>query len=128
MSDVTQDEAARRQWVSAVLGYTIGSPGGAAVQTASGANPDWQAARLAWDAASETADKQIAALQQALKASGDEELEAIAEFGPNGVTGNHWVRLMAALMEIGDGAPEAMARAGAKALKIARSADASRNR
>ncbi len=55
------------------------------------------AARDAWQQASDAVDTQIGALQSALRASDDEELREISEFGFNGITGNFKVPLMAAL-------------------------------
>ncbi|MEX0340546.1 MAG: hypothetical protein AB3N11_16085 [Arenibacterium sp.] len=60
----------------------------------------WGKARGAWQDASETVDGQISKLQSVLKGSGDPDLERIAEYGLNAVTGNHRVRLMAAVMDI----------------------------
>jgi hypothetical protein len=45
-------------------------------------------------------DGQIAALQKALLASDDEELQEIGQYGVNGITGNFKVKLMAALMGV----------------------------
>jgi hypothetical protein len=53
-----------------------------------------------WRAASEMVDGQIAALQKALLASDDEELQEIGQYGVNGITGNFKVKLMAALMGV----------------------------
>jgi hypothetical protein len=60
----------------------------------------WAAAKESWQMAIETVDAQLGKLQAALKQSGDAELREIAEFGLNGVTGNHKVRLMAAIMDM----------------------------
>lgn len=60
----------------------------------------WKQARGAWQDASEAVDGQISKLQSVLRGSGDPDLEKIAEYGLNAVTGNHRVRLMAAIMEI----------------------------
>lgn len=90
------------------------APGGAKADPAR-----WAAARSAWQDASDAVDAQMAALQKVLRASGDEELEEIAEFGLNAVTDGHKVPLMAALMEIGPGTAETLARSGAKALAAA---------
>ena len=77
-------------------------------------------ARNAWQDAMDAVDSQIAALQQVLRGSGDEDLEEIAEYGLNAVTGNHKVPLMAALMDIGTGTPSAEALARVHALKTGR--------
>lgn len=83
---------------------------------------EWPKARAAWQDAIETVDAQISRLQQVLRGSGDEDLEAIAEFGLNAVTNNLKTPLMAALMEIGTGAPtaEGLARGGPRALAAVR--------
>jgi hypothetical protein len=78
---------------------------------ADGFRPRWLAARKSWQDASDAVDAQIARLQQALRKSGDTELKEIAEFGLNAVTGNHKVRLMAAIKDID--AADALARAAA---------------
>ena len=101
---------AKRAWVLRVLGVAL----------ADDASPpgDWAAIRLTWQTASATVDGQIAALQAALRADGDETLKQIAEFGVNGLTGNFKVPLMAALAEVGSGDPAAIAKAGPKTLGI----------
>jgi hypothetical protein len=60
----------------------------------------WSKARGVWQDASDTVDAQIARLQSVLKGSGDPDLERIAEYGLNALTGNHRVRLMAAVVDI----------------------------
>jgi hypothetical protein len=67
----------------------------------------WADAVGAWRKASETTDVQIAALQRRLRASGDNELKEIAEYGLNGVTGGFKVKLLAMLQESAGGAPNA---------------------
>ena len=67
----------------------------------------WRAARAAFDTATEKVDAQIAALQAALRNSGDAELAAIADLGLNGVTGGTRVPLMSALKEAGAGGQDA---------------------
>jgi hypothetical protein len=76
----------------------------------------WATARTAWQDAIETVDSQISALQRALRETTDEELEEIAQYGMNAVTNNHKVPLMAALMEVGPGTAESLAKSGPKAL------------
>ena len=94
-------------------------PAGAQAPAVDPAKVDrWKAARAAWETAMETVDGQIAALQQMLRGSGDEELEEIAEFGLNAVTAGHKVPLMAAMMEIGAGSAETLAKSGPKALAM----------
>jgi hypothetical protein len=92
-------DAAKQAWVARVLGVTV-APTNAGPRGAPG---DFAAARAAWSSAIEQVDAQITALQAALRQSGDNDLKAIAEYGLNGVTGNHKVRLMAALQDIGAG-------------------------
>jgi len=107
----------RNAWVKRVLGVNAG-------QTFSlpppGDTAAFMAARNAWREASETVDGQIAALARALRASGDEELEEIGEFGMNALTAGYKVPLMAALMELGSGSPEVIAKTGPKALAVVR--------
>jgi hypothetical protein len=86
MADVQQNE-----WVARVLGVQIGSGSGAPAV-------DLHAAADAWRTASETVDAQIAALQRALLATDDEELQEIGQYGVNAVTGGFKTKLTAALM------------------------------
>jgi hypothetical protein len=109
---------AKQDWVQRVLGVTILDIAAASAGPASTRPEDWSAARAAWQTASDTVDGQIAALQSALRADGDETLKQIAEFGVNGITGNHKVPLMAALAEIGSGDAAVIAKVGPKALGI----------
>ncbi|GAA0598243.1 hypothetical protein [Caenispirillum bisanense] len=60
----------------------------------------WREARATYLDATDEINAQISALQAALKRSDDEELEAIAEFGLNGVTGNFRVPMMAAMRDL----------------------------
>lgn len=73
---------------------------------ADGARRVWGNVQAIWTEASERADAQIAALQDALRESDDEDYRAIAELGLNAVTGGHKVRLMAALCEVNGAAPD----------------------
>jgi hypothetical protein len=77
------------EWVKRVLGVEVRRGGGTEAI---------QRAMARWQAASDAVDDQIAQLQAALRRSGDEELAEIAEYGLNGVTGNHKVPLLAALI------------------------------
>jgi len=81
---------------------------------------DWKAVRETWQSASDAVDQQITALQAALRKSGDDTLEEIAEFGVNGVTGNHKVRLMAAMMQLGSGDPAVIAKLAPATLTLVR--------
>ena len=77
-----------------------------AMPTSPSASPDrWPAARVAWQDASDIVDGQISVLQVALRATNDDELHDIAEFGLNAVTANYKVRLMAAMREVDAGGP-----------------------
>ena len=110
---------AKAAWVEQVLGVTVPRAAGQNPVSVTGAvTARWRAAREAWDAASDTVDGQIAALQAALRKSGDDTLEEIAEFGLNAVTGNHRVPLKAALFELGAAEPAALRKFGPKALGI----------
>ena len=72
----------------------------------------------AWRDANELVDGQIAALQGALRATGDKEMAEIAEFGMNGLTGNFKVRLMAALPGLRSAEGPALQAAAAKTLPL----------
>lgn len=61
---------------------------------------EWPAAKAVWIAAIEEVDEQIDRLQRALRASDDEDLVEIAEFGLNGVTGNFRTPVMKAVREL----------------------------
>ncbi|HSU04025.1 MAG TPA: hypothetical protein VLI93_00475 [Acetobacteraceae bacterium] len=54
----------------------------------------------AWQDAIETVDKQIEELGRVLRSSDDEELQQIAEFGLNAITGGYKTPLMASLLEL----------------------------
>ena len=92
---------AQNDWIGRVLRVEVG-PGAAA-------GGSIKAAAAAWRAASDAIDQQIAHLQAALRSRDDDELHEIAEFGLNGITGNHKVRLMAALVGAEAGDARAMA-------------------
>ncbi len=109
---------ARAAWLERVLGYTppgTGQEAGAGTQASAAG---WQAARDAWQAASEVVDGQIAGLQAVLRRTGDDRLEEIAEFGLNGITGNHRAKLMAMLLELGNGDAATLQKIGPKALGL----------
>jgi hypothetical protein len=62
---------------------------------------DWRDAVGIWQDAIDSVDGQMARFAGALRGTGDPWLERIADFGLNAVTGNHKVRLMAALLDVG---------------------------
>jgi len=114
-------QTAKDEWVARVLGVH-GAAGGA--PTINGVAEDkflvqWDAARASWQSAIETVDGQIAALQSALRKEDTPDLRAIADSGLNAVTGDHKVKLMAALMDISNASGKARAAACAKAQQIA---------
>lgn len=97
----------QRDYLQHVLGVAPGAgppTDGATANT--GFATAWRDAVATWRDASDTVDGQISALQGALKTSGDAELEEIAEFGLNGVTGGFKVPLMAILQELNPTAPD----------------------
>lgn len=63
----------------------------------------YRAAKIAWQAATETVDAQINGLAKVLQGSGDADLQQIANTGLMTVTGGFRTRMMAALIDIGDG-------------------------
>ncbi len=65
----------------------------------------WKTVKATWQSASDAIDNQITKLQSNLKKSGDPELEDIAEYGLNAVTGNFKVPLMAAIRAVDTSAP-----------------------
>jgi hypothetical protein len=113
MSGGLLDGDAKAQWVKRVLGVTLPTRTAATLGRAA---PDWRAAQHGWQAASEAVDQQIAGLQAVLRQSDDDSLKEIAEFGLNGLTGNHKVPLMTTLLALGDGDPATLRKAGPKAL------------
>jgi hypothetical protein len=90
---------AQSAWVRRVLGVGAGA-------SAEGFAAAWRAAVAEWRDASDTVDGQISALQRALRAIDDDELDEIAEYGLNGVTGGFKVPLMAVLQELNPNAPD----------------------
>jgi hypothetical protein len=85
-----------------------GQTAGAAKAQMESFRKQWDVAKQAWRDSMDTVNAQITRLQSALKSSGDDDLEEIAEFGLNGVTGNFKTPLMAALLNI-DAAADAAA-------------------
>lgn len=116
----------KRAWISRVLGVTLPAPGAAA--GAHAAPPAWQAARQTWQDANDAVNDQINGLRAALlnrarsgEDDADEYAEAlteIAEKGLNAITEDHRVKLMAAVMALGDGSPAAVQKSGAGALGL----------
>jgi hypothetical protein len=78
----------------------------------------WNKARDAWRSASDDVDAQIAALQTALRRESDEELDSIAEYGLNAVTGGFKVPLMASIRELDGAQGDAFEKAASKALGV----------
>jgi hypothetical protein len=76
----------------------------------------WEAAKKSWQDAIDTVDKQVAALQKELLKAGDGDLKEIAEFGLNGITGNHKVPLMTAIREVDGASPDGRSKAANLAL------------
>jgi hypothetical protein len=123
MSGKLADQAS---WVQRVLGVTLSALGQKA--GANGAAPGWQAARQAWQDANDAVNDQINGLRKVLlerAKSGDEDadeyaeaLTDIAENGLNAVTENHRVKLMAAVMALGDGSGGAIAKNGPTSLGL----------
>lgn len=89
-------------------------------QPAKADGADLRKARADWTDAMEKVDAQLEKLAQGLRATDVPELTEIAEFGLNAVTNNRKTPLLAALMEVGQGTPEALAKAGPKALAAVR--------
>jgi len=83
-------------WVTRVLGVSPGSQ----QQDLPHDQRRWAAVKAIWFGASNAVDAQIAALQAALRDSGDPEYQEIAELGLNGVTGTFKVPLLAAMQDI----------------------------
>lgn len=94
------------------------APSAASAEWAAAFAKQWAAARQAWQDASDAVDSQISQLQKALRESGDEELEEIAEFGLNGVTGGFKVPLLASLRDVDNAVGEQQAKAIAKARTV----------
>ena len=96
-------DAERDGWVTRVLGI--------ALPTSRTATPDLRDAIVGWREAMEVVDRQIAALQAALRQTDDDDLHEIADYGLNAVTGGFKVRLTAALISTAkDDAPQERAR------------------
>ena len=80
--------------------------------------PAWAAAKIAWQAASDTVDSQITQLQRALRESADDELKQIGEFGLNALTGNFKVPLLAAIRGVDSAGGPALKAAADKLVAI----------
>jgi len=91
MSDSTDD---KKTWVTRVLGvgFDSAAPGASAA--------DFPKALRSFQQALDAVDTQIAALQAALRNSGDDELLAIAAFPLNAITGDHRDKVQKALLQI----------------------------
>jgi hypothetical protein len=109
-------EPTKADWVRRVLGVSV--PGAAPAAAAPAA--DWRTAREGFRDATEAVDDQITVLAAAMRASGDEIMEAIADRGMNALTAGHKVKLMAAIMDVGSGDRAAMLKAGPKTIAMAR--------
>ncbi len=94
---------AQNEWVRSILGVAIEAAEAVPVV---GPQRTWRNVQSIWTEASDRVDAQITALQDVLRRSDDQDYQAIAELGLNGVTGNHKVRLMAALRDIDGGTIE----------------------
>ena len=103
---------AQDAWVQTVLGIAFSDEAGAS--ESAGTRHIWRNVQEIWNTASERADTQVAALQEALRNSADEDYRAIAELGLNGVTGGHKVRLMAALRDVDAATPDSTRIAAAR--------------
>jgi hypothetical protein len=80
----------------------------------------WTVAKQAWRTANDTVDDQIAKLEALLRESGHAGLEAVAEFGLNGLTANHKVRLMAAMRDIDAAGGKITPKLAANTLRLAK--------
>ena len=84
---------AQDAWIERVLGVEL-------PLLSTGQNPAGLGDALAaWRQALETVGGQITVLQGVLRNSPDEDLQAIAEFGLNAMTGSHKIKLQAALTD-----------------------------
>jgi hypothetical protein len=90
-------------WVERVLGLRMGGTS----ETSEASPSDLSKAVAGWEDALSKSDTQIGALQQVLRGSPDKDLQDIAEFGLNAITGNHRVKITAALTDLKRGAPSA---------------------
>jgi hypothetical protein len=93
------DEAAKRAWIGRVLGVTAGS-----------ADAPHGPLLPLWLDAKDEVDAKLGHLQGSLRGFGDPDLDRIAEFGLNGVTGTSSVGLMVALREADAPGADAAAR------------------
>lgn len=96
------DADAQHAWIKRVLGVDPKVSGG-------GGMADLSDALAAWRDALETVNGQVSDLQKVLRASPDDELHDIAEFGLNAMTGNYRIKLQAALLEAPDNPVKAAA-------------------
>lgn len=80
----------------------------------------WKPAYAAWQSTSDAIDTQVAALQNVLKNLDDPVLKEIGDLGLNAITGNHRVKMLAALRDIDSAKPlpnKAMITKAAVAIK-----------
>lgn len=61
---------------------------------------EWKEVREAWEVANEAVDKQIKALQRALRETGEKDLQEIAESGLNAITQGHRTTLAARILDV----------------------------
>jgi hypothetical protein len=90
---------AAAEWVKRVLNVDVPTTGGDAAAGSDGVRQ----AIADWREALDRVDRQIAALQTALRSSPDPDLKDIAEIGLNAMTASHKIKIQAALMEIESG-------------------------
>jgi hypothetical protein len=105
---------AQDDWIKRVLGFRFPGRNGANL------TQRWQAACARWRAANDAVDEQLTDLQKALRATEDEELQQIAEFGLSAMTGGFRTGVMTALIEIGNGDEAALRKHAAKTLNLVR--------
>ena len=115
---------AKREWIERVLGVPLGATadgthagGGPGADEAEDADfaTRWKAAMAAWQSGIETVDGQIEQLGRHLGGSDDERLRGIADKGLNAITGNHKVKVMAALLGVTQASPTDLPARAAKA-------------
>ncbi len=116
MSDSARN--ARDQWVQRVLGVSVRQSPARAAPPARGQpfETAWPAAAAAYRQAIEAVDRQISALQNALKASDFPFLHRIADTGLNAITGDHKVPVMVAIQEVNTAVADRRASVAAKAV------------
>ena len=116
---MTEIDNHQRLWVTRVLGVALSNAAPPAAAGAGDLLGRWRAVRAGWQDATDQVNEQLNALAKALRANGDKDLAAIADFGLMTVTGGFRTRMMAALQDLGADDVARLRKNGGKAAGFA---------